>query len=172
MKQKKKSRKGLAYTEGVNITPLLDVLTVMLFFLIKSMSVTTVNITPKDQIRLPASQIEGNAEEAMLVTLSANELTLDHEVFYAIEKGRFPASEIATDGRTLKKLHDALEKKFQKRLAVYQAAPDFDPASLPAPKLLIQADKELPFGLMKYMLHTVAKAGYTDYQFVTIPEEE
>lgn len=154
---------------NVNITSLMDVLTVLLFFLIKSMSVTAVNLdTPKD-VRLPASTIENQAEEAVVITLSANKITVDKKEILLLDKGDFKKIDIGTDSRTILPLKKLLDEMFKNRMAFYKDIEDVDKNNIPVPKVLIQADKELKFGTIKYMLHTVASSGYTDYQFIVIP---
>jgi biopolymer transport protein ExbD len=165
----KKTRKALTIADNINITPLLDVLTVLLFFLIKSMSVTSISLNTPDDIKLPISYIEANAEEAVLISLSKNSLNVDQEEIMKLDDGKYKNSEIGADQRTLRPLFDILEKKYKQRLALYEGVEGVDLKNIPAPKLLIQADKEITFSSMKHMLHTVAKAGYTDYQFIVLP---
>jgi biopolymer transport protein ExbD len=87
------------------------------------------------------------------------------------ENYKFAKRDIASDQRTLIPLEKVLAEKYSKRQEIYVGLEDVKAENIPAPKLLIQADKELPFGTMKYLLHTVAKVGYTDYQFIVLPKE-
>lgn len=170
MLKKKKRRKSLVFTSSINITPLMDVLTVLLFFLIKSMSVTSLDVKETEDLRLPASYIEVSAEEAVVVALSKKELLIGQEKLIPLVDNKFPKKEIGDDLRTLKSLNKVLKKKYENRMALYKDVEGADLSKVPAPKLLIQADKDLPFGLVKYVLHTVAGAGYTDYQFIIVPK--
>ena len=76
---------------------------------------------------------------------------------------KFPDSEVGKDGRTLVKLKEALIDQAKRRYAIFKDAPDL--SILPPGKILIQADHTLPFGTLKYLLHTAAVSSYRDYRF-------
>lgn len=154
---------------NVNITALMDVLTVLLFFLIKSLTVNSLSLETTKGIRLPASTVDMQAEEAIQVSLSDKELRVGANVIMNLKNKSFAESDIGVDGRTLLPLKTFLDKQVQRKYGFY--GKDFDLSKLPPNQILIQADKDLPFKLVKYMLHTVAVSGYQDYQFVVVPEE-
>jgi biopolymer transport protein ExbD len=135
------------------------------------MSVTTISLTTPEGMRLPASYIESAAEEAVVVSLTNSIISVDTESIMKYENYKFAKRDIASDQRTLIPLEKVLAEKYSKRQEIYVGLEDVKAENIPAPKLLIQADKELPFGTMKYLLHTVAKVGYTDYQFIVLPKE-
>lgn len=162
---------GITLEDGnISITSLMDVLTVLLFFLIKSFSVSTQALSPPQDVQLPLASQEENAEEAITVSLSPNEVRVNSQVLTKLKGGRFPASEIGEDGRTLQPLKRYLDLQMQKRNAVYKGEGDI--SFLPPGKVLIQAHKDLPYGLVKVLLHTSAITGYSDYQFVVQGSEK
>lgn len=154
---------------GLNITSLIDVLTVMIFFLIRAMTVTSESVNIPEGVRLPAAVSDIQVEEASVVSISAKELRLNHDIVTQLQNGRFAPSEIAGDGRTLSRLKSVLEKERQKKkkLFVAKGGADF----LPPGKILIQADRGLHFETLKYLLHTASVSGYADYQFVVVPRK-
>lgn len=164
--RRKKGKKMAENGADVNITSLLDVLTVLLFFLIKSASVSSLQLTPPEGLVLPSGQIEEEAKEAIKLALTDKVLMVNGKAMIQLEKGRFPASEIAEDKRTIKPLQEFLRKEYQKKKDFYAEVAQGDLDKLPAPTLLIQADKDLKFKTMKYLLHTAAISGFGDYQFV------
>lgn len=149
---------------GLNITSLIDVLTVLLFFLVKSMSVTTSAVQPPPDIRLPAALSDSKVEEATAVSLSIHELRVNSQVILKLSNGHFDPAQIDSAQETIKALMAILTKERQKKLQLFKGAAGRQ--FLPPGKILIQADKNLPFSTMKFLLHTAAVAGYTDYQFV------
>ena len=166
--KKKKNRRVSLVESNVNITALLDVLTVLLFFLIKSSSVTTLTLSPPDEIRLPASIATSEAEESVRVSLSKTKLIADNDLVIKLQNQKFAPQEIGPDSRTIVKLQSYLTKQLEKKKALFKGIGDIN--ELPPNKIIIQTDKELPFGLIKYLLHTAAISGYSDYEFVIIPE--
>lgn len=151
---------------GLNITSLIDVLTVILFFLVKSMSVTTAAVKPPPDIRLPAAVSNSKVVEATSVALSLRDLRVNGQVILTLKNGKFAAAQLSRDGQEIKVLQTALTKERQKKLALFKGVSG--KKFLAPRKILIQADKDLPFDTIKYVLHTAAVAGYTDYQFVVI----
>ena len=167
---KKNSKKILLPDSNVNITALLDVLTVLLFFLIKSMSVNSLYLEPPEGIRLPASSIKSEAEESVRVALSNEALSVDGKTIVKLKSAKFMPKDLGKDGRTIIPLKKLLEKQIKKKHSFYKDVGDIE--NLTTDKVIVQADKNLPFGLIKYLLHTVVVAGYTDYQFVVIPKDK
>ena len=166
----KKNRTQLNMPEaGVNLTAFMDVMIVLIFFLVKSFSVSSTNLSPPKDIKLP-KVVEGKeAEEALVVSLSKNEVRADYKPIMQLNNGDFTISDIDQDGRTLKPLYNFLAKENTKRLALYQGMGNL--SLLPPGKILIQADRQLPFKTVKYLLYTAAKSGYSDYNFVVVKQD-
>ncbi len=164
----KKRRMEIA-DANVNITALMDVLVVLLFFLIKSFSVSASQIIPPPGMRLPASEVKIPAAESVLVSLSKKELRVNNKIIARLASGRYRAEDIGDDGRTILPLQTFLMKEIKKRNAIYEGAGDL--SFLPPAKILIQADKRLSFKTMKYLLHTASVSGYGDYQFVILNKD-
>jgi biopolymer transport protein ExbD len=169
MIKKKKSRKIELDAPSVNITPLLDVLTVLLFFLIKSMAVNSINLEPPKDVKLPLAQSKEEAQESTKLTMTKTSILVDGiEIVKLTAKGKYRRSDIDSDGRAILPLKEFLLKKIEKKHRFYKNIGDI--SKLPSDKILIQADKKGLFKEMKYILHTIAIAGYNSYQFVIIPE--
>ncbi|MGE0615227.1 MAG: ExbD/TolR family protein [Bacteriovoracia bacterium] len=153
------------HIEGdLNINALMDVLTVLLFFLIQSYTVSTTAITPPKGMRLPASTSMTKIEESVSVSLSATELRANNQLLLKLHRGQLSPIDLGEDQRTITVLKSFLEKEYRKKNQIYEGAGDL--SFLPAASVLVQADKDLPFALVKHVLNTVATVGYKDYQFV------
>ncbi len=149
---------------SLNVNALMDVLTVLLFFLLKTISMGASEInTPKD-IKLPISMSDAKAENAVTVSISNNELRANEKTLLKLKRGRFQNSDIDADQRTIRALKDFLAQEMRKRNAVYKESGDL--GFLTDAKILIQADKALSFSTLKLVLHTVAVVGYSNYEFV------
>ncbi|MBL7663488.1 MAG: biopolymer transporter ExbD [Bacteriovoracaceae bacterium] len=164
--KKKKSKKMTSTGTDVNITSLMDVLTVLLFFLIKSATVSSLELTPPKGMKLPTAEMKEEPKEAIKIALSKDMLVVDEKTMVKLDAGRFPASYLMEDGRTIKPLKEFLVQEYQKKKDFYKDVADENVDLLPPPTLLIQADHKLPFGTLKHLLHTAAISGFADYQFV------
>jgi hypothetical protein len=63
---------------GLNLTPLMDVFTTLVFFLVVNQSTTEVLETPK-QITLPDSVVEEKPRETVVIFVSPEEITVQGE---------------------------------------------------------------------------------------------
>jgi biopolymer transport protein ExbD len=162
MALKKRRPKRHLLELGLNITSLIDVLTVLIFFLLKSMTVTSVVISPPADLVIPRTASDTPLEDSVSVSLSNQELRMNNEVVVKLTDGQFDKTDFDSDRRTLKNLKTLLDKAAQEKR---QPAAD----ELPT-KIIIQADKDLPFHTIQFLLHTAALSGFTDYQFVVAPK--
>lgn len=166
MLKKKKSKRLPDGGGDVNITSLMDVLTVLLFFLIMNAQVAPVEITTPEGITLPDSVSSTVPKTAIRLALTQKALMINDKVILKLEGGRFPASQLEQDARIVKALKEELTKEYAKTEEFFKDVADKDAGLLPTPPLLIQADKNVPFGTMKLILHTAAASGFGDFQFV------
>jgi biopolymer transport protein ExbD len=166
--KKRKRREMLEFT--LNVTSLMDVLTVLLFFLVKSYSVSQAALQTPQGLRLPASTAKGELEETVAVALTQKELRVNNQVLIKLDNGKFPPKEIGKDGKTITALKKMLDAEYGKRNAVFAEEGSAD--NLPPGRVIIQSDKMLEFALVKYVLHTAAQAHYNDYEFVVERPED
>ena len=148
----------------MNITSLMDVLTVLLFFLIKSFSMTASQVEIPAGIRVPAAVSQQQMEEGLAVSLSKEALIYQGQVIAKLNNGHFNPSDIGPDKRTILPLQQILDKENKKRMGIFKNAGNL--SLLPPGKIIVQSDKQLTFGTMKYLLHTASYANYNDFQFV------
>ncbi len=153
---------------SLNMNALMDVLTVLLFFLLKSISMGAAEInTPKD-LKLPIAISEDKAENAVTVSVSMDELRANDKTLSKLRKGRLAHNDLESDQRTVRALKEYLSKEMNKRMEVYRGSGNT--GFLPDAKILIQADKNISFSTLKLILHTVAVVGYSSYEFVVTKE--
>ena len=169
--KKKKYNSQINMPEGgISLTSFMDVMIVLIFFLVKSMTVSSTNLNTPKGIHLPKVKAGQEAKQALVVSISAAEVWADYKPVMKLDHGDFLSKDIGEDGRTLEPLKAYLDKENSKRLAIYKGMGNLD--FLPPGKILIQADHHLPFKLVKYLLHTAATSGYSDYKFVVVKDKD
>jgi biopolymer transport protein ExbD len=166
-KNRKKSSTKLV-EQNINITPLMDVLTVLLFFLIKIFNVNSMSMALPQDIELPTSKNKIPLEESVALIVSKKDIRAEEQVIVSFKNMKLATEQIGDDGRVVKKLEEFLKLQMSKRNQVYEGIDD--PSKIPPGKLLIHADKKVPFGILKHVFHTATVAGYSDYQFLTMNE--
>jgi biopolymer transport protein ExbD len=166
--KRRKRREMLQFT--LNVTSLMDVLTVLLFFLVKSYSVSQAALQIPQGMRLPASTVKGELEETVALALSNKELRFNNQVLLTLENGKFNPKDIGKDGKTITQLKHLLDDEYAKRNTLFSEEGTTD--NLPPGRVIIQSDKQLEFAVLKFVLHTAAQAHYNDYEFVVENPED
>jgi biopolymer transport protein ExbD len=164
---------------NLNITSLMDVLTVLLFFLLKSFSVDQTTQDVPAGIRLPASVSDRKIESSVTISVLKDEIRIGPDVVMKLNQGKpYPYDVGGKGDKTWLPLKKYLDQQYATRNAVYVKAAEaagkpLDKTQLPPGRVLIQADRALLFADIKNLLHTAGLAGYSDYDFVVNnPEEE
>jgi biopolymer transport protein ExbD len=132
---------------GLNLTPLMDVFTTLVFFLVVNQSTTEVLDTPK-QITLPDSVVEEKPRETVVIFVSADEVTVQ--------------------GETVARVADILATKGENVAAIGERLAELDESVIgPRTKLVaesqevtILADKSVPFSVVKKVMSTCTGRGY------------
>jgi len=136
------------------LTSLVDIMVMLLFFLIQSFSIEGNLVTPSTDLELPVSNATKNPEPFCNLHITRTQVLVDDIVTVTNEK--IAASQ------------DFLIPELFKMMKA-QKAKNNDPLS--KGKLLIQADKEIPFAIVKKVMYTCSKAGFDDFKVLVVQEE-
>jgi biopolymer transport protein ExbD len=136
------------------LTSLIDVMTFLLVFLIKSFSVEGNIITPSSNLELPLSTSLQRPSVIPSIEISTQAVMSEGIVIV-------PLGDIArSEGRLIAPLHQWM--MLQRSKAADTAA---------AHQVMIQSDREIPFSIVKKVLYTCSKAGFSDYSILVIQKE-
>lgn len=150
-------------TFGLNINSMTDMFTIMLVFLLQTYSSSEVEIIPVQGMRLPSSISESSLTEGVRLNLTKNDLLLKTTSISHLENMEFKNSELdSNDPSFVKPLFDALDK-----LAKDPAAK----AHVKDGKILLQADRELPYSTIRKIMYTASMAGFPQLKLVTLAGE-
>ena len=152
---------------GLNITSMLDMFTIILLFLLKSYSSSSVNITPNENLQLPISTNDKDPEEGLGLSLLKNKITLDNKDIIPLQNGRVPKIHIGKDGRSIMALVAALKKERKKAEYIARNNKSYEFKGT----VIIQADKDLEFEMLKKVLFTLGVSGYADFRFAVVKDE-
>jgi biopolymer transport protein ExbD len=133
------------------LTSLIDVMTILLVFLIKSFSVEGNLITPSSELALPLSTSDNRPEPTPTVAVTRT------AALWEGKQAALLSERDAEDSLLIGGLYEALARYRQ------QAAAE-------SPRLLIQADRDLPFDAVKRVMYSCGKAGYTEFEILVMRE--
>lgn len=151
----------------IEMTSLLDIIVTLLIFLVTSYNSTGVvfNITP--EIKLPKSESIDLNNTGVNVQVSQNSIWVDEVVVFNFST-KNSANLYEQDGQRIMPLFDELIRKKQLVKQVQQLSPGTQKFS-GIVNLII--DKKIKYSLMKKILATCAEAGFAQYKFVVMGEE-
>lgn len=142
----------------LNITSMTDMFTILLVFLLQSFASAEVQIDPIEGLRLPSSNTEKNPVIGIKIALTQNKLLIDQTVLAELKNEDFDSSAIDKgDSNFIKPLFSALQKL------------NTDPEKKETGgKILLQADQELPYSVLRKVMYTASMAGFPNVKLVTV----
>lgn len=150
-------------TFALNITSMTDMFTILLVFLLQTYSTSDVQIIPENGLRLPSSASQANPVEAIKLSLSNESLKIDQTKIADIKDSDFLPQDLEEkDNNFIKPLFDQLDK-----LAKNSA----DKVHVKEGRILLQADKELPYATLRKVMYTASMAGFPQLKLVTLVGE-
>jgi len=131
----------------INLTSLMDVFTILVFFLLVNSATTEVLETPK-QITLPASVVEDKPRETVVIFISPDEVTVQGEsVVLVSEILEATGRDIAPIGERLDEVSESIIGLRTQIVAESQ-------------EVTILADRSVPFNVIKKVMSTCTGQGY------------
>ena len=128
------------------LTSLIDVMTVLLLFLLQNFSAEGNLITTQKDIAIPYSEVITTPLPAYMVQITEDEVRV--QGVFAIKNADFENS----DELVIPKLVEILKKGgYDKRI-------------------IIEADKNLPFNIVKRVCYSCSVAGFEDFEILTTKE--
>lgn len=149
-------------TFSLNITSMTDMFTIMLVFLLQSYSTSEVQITPENNLRLPSSASMVNPTEAIKLSISQDALKIDQTKIAEVKNSEFLPQDLEDkDTNFIKPLFDELDK----------LAKSSDKSHIKEGRILLQADRDLPYATLRKVMYTASMAGFPQLKLVTMVGE-
>jgi biopolymer transport protein ExbD len=147
-------------TATLNITSLMDVMTIILIFLLFSFSSQDQNLRLSKDMELPKSTSEKPFKWAINITLTENELMVEDLTVCRYKNGQF--GDIRDDPDKIVLLYKQLTdlKSLEKYREVDRDASE--------PVVIFQADKKHKFDTIYRVMKTAAMAGYPNFRFAVL----
>jgi biopolymer transport protein ExbD len=170
--RKRRSRGGEEI--ALQITAMADIFTVLLVFLLKSYSVSMINIDVNKDVLLPIANGGQESVEALKVQVSAESITVEGTPVVVL-KDYEPVNrrDVQADG-TYPEVVKALkrEREKQRQIASEKVKQGEKPEEVAKAgfdgKLLVVADKKVPYKLLKNVLTSASAQDYTDFKLVVV----
>lgn len=169
-KERRKARKARRSAnesgpgEGeMNLTALMDVLTIMLVFLIKNYSTSPV-VNLSENLKPPESSSTIDLKEAITVTVTQKEIQVGDKVILSLANGKIPPEALVkNEPLKIGALYDELAKSVDfLKMVERRGGARFEG------NLLVVGDRSIDYELLSSVLYTAGQAELANYRFVTI----
>ncbi|TVR02381.1 MAG: hypothetical protein EA398_07955 [Deltaproteobacteria bacterium] len=154
---------------GLNINSMMDMMTIILVFLLKSYSTEPIQINQSEDLRLPWSTTELAPEDTMTITLTKTSVLVNDELVVAVnDDGRIDPSHLQSADSPLipnlqQKIEDELEVAARNRL---RGSGDVQRV------VTIIADSDVRYELLTQVMITASAAQVQNFKFAGIQREQ
>lgn len=156
---KKYMEKRLSSSFKIQITSMVDMFVIILVFLLKSYSTSPVNINPSKELTLPVSSSHQDPEDVLKMIVSKNGVFVEEKQVVAFENGQLAKRDIdSADESFIPTLFKELDEKAKatQDIAKVNDTVEFDG------RVLVQADRDLPYAMLQKVMYTSMLAGYAN----------
>jgi biopolymer transport protein ExbD len=169
-------------THELNLVAMMDMMTILLVFLLKSYSVSAISIPVGGEMRIPISSHTINPTEAVKLTITKvgsddAVIAVDEESVIKLTSEMMGKIESQTKARKflITDLHKALVAKANKVKDMAQAQANASGGTSKVEfdrKVMVLADKDTPYWLITAVLYTSAEAEFDQYQLVALRQDQ
>jgi len=155
--QPSKSKKNLKEEEGsLNMNSMMDMMTIILLFLLKSFSTEGALITPSEQLRLPVSEQGQKPKKELTVSIAKNSLMVNDAVIMDV-------AEIEKDVMLIPPLAGRLSE-----YAAQEHELEIDVGKEFTHEVIIEGDEKIPFELLFKVMYTCSKTEFYKMRLLTV----
>lgn len=167
---RRKAREAAGEIKELNIVAMMDMMTILLVFLLKSYQASTLSVNMNADLALPASSAQQAPAENITITVSTRDVSVGDRQVIQLANGVIPAAAKEggkADAFYVGPLYDALKKEVdkQKYIARYNKAATF------SGRVNLVADKKIAYRTLMEVLYTAGQAELGEYNFMVLKNE-
>jgi biopolymer transport protein ExbD len=148
----------------LQITPMADVLVILLAFLLKSLSMGMSSITPSQSFLLPEAKGSDKVAETLKVEISKERIVFEEKAVAKLTDFAVAPDDMEADG-TVRSLNSVLIGLSE------QAPPPSEAQSEPSRPVTVMADAAAPYSTIRTVVRTLSKRGYPDLKLLVVQDE-
>jgi len=155
---------------GLNIYPMMDMMTILLVFLIMSFASGAAEVVQSEELQLPTSTSQVEAAEALSIVISQSEIVVEGKRALTLRNGKVDPSlkQNGGNGWLITPLFNTL-KQHRDRLKMIAAK---NPKRAFRGEVRLVADKRTPFRTLGEVIYSLGQAEFGALRFVVLREGE
>ncbi len=150
---KRRTKKDENEISYLNITPMLDMMTIILVFLLKSFSASATNVNVANLV-LPHSTTKLEVEEALQLMISPDAILVDQKVVAQLKGGKIDEADLP-EAYLVEPLYEVLSKKAE----YFKKIEEFGGAQFNG-KIAVVADRNATYETIFKILYTAGRAEF------------
>jgi len=169
-RSRRKQREAQGEIKELNIVAMMDMMTIILVFLLKSYQASAINVNMSADLTIPQSTTQLHPQENITVTVSTKEVAVNERRVVEVQGGAIPAAAKEggrADAFYVGSIYDALKKEVEKQKTIARYNKD-------APftgRVNVVADKTIPYRTLMEVLYTAGQAELGEYKFMVLKSE-
>jgi biopolymer transport protein ExbD len=148
----------------LNITAMMDMMTIILVFLIKSYASSAVTMTASEDLKPPISTTRLTPKDTIAVTITPKHVMVGDKSQVNLENGTLRASDLS--GRLIVPLDAALKKQVEKMKLIEERG-----GTVFSHELTVIGDKHIQYDLLMSVLYTAGQNELENYRFIVIQKD-
>ncbi len=154
---------------GLNIYPMMDMMTILLVFLIMQFAAASADTVPSEELQIPYSISTTDVESAIAIQVARNEISVDGDHCLNLRNGIIDPSQ-KQGGGTGFLVTPLLNVMTQHRTRQRMIA-ERNPNRPFRGEVRIIADRRTPFRTLAEVVYTLGQAEYKNIRFVLLKQE-
>ena len=165
-RKKRKEREAEGEIKELNIVAMMDMMTIILVFLMKSFASSNVAMTSSEEVKPPVSSARTPPKDTVAVTITPRQVLVGDKVKAQLEGGKFRPSDL--QGRLVLPLDTALKKEVEKLKFIAAR----NPSAPFTHELTVIGDKRVQYDLLMTVLYTAGQNELENYRFIVIQKDQ
>jgi biopolymer transport protein ExbD len=165
-RKKRKEREAAGEIKELNITAMMDMMTILLVFLLKSFASSSAAITASEDVRPPVSSTRASPKDTVAVTITPKNILVGDKEAVRLVNGQVPPELL--QGRLVVPLDEKLKKEVEKLKYIAER----NPSAPFSRELSVIGDKKVPYDLLLTVLYTAGQNELENYRFVVLKKED
>lgn len=165
-RKKRKEREAASEVKELNITAMMDMMTIILVFLLKSFASSSAAITASEDVRPPVSSTRASPKDTVAITITPKNILVGDKEVVRLENGHIPKNQLQGERLVL-----GLDAQLKKEVAKLKYIEERNPAAPFTHELSVIADKMVPYDLLLTVLYTAGVNELQNYRFIVLQRD-
>jgi biopolymer transport protein ExbD len=162
------SRREEPQEVGLNIYPMMDMMTILLVFMIMSFASGAAEVVQSEELQIPTSTSKVEAAQALGIVISQSEIVVEGKRVLALRNGKVDSSlkQGGGNGWLITPLYNTL-KQHRDRLKMIAAK---NPQRAFRGEVRLIADKRTPFRTLGEVIYSLGQTEFGSLRFIVLQE--